>query len=460
MAGEDSEPSKSQEDQEGKQKSSEHEDTRNNTFRVLQPICSRFFEYREDPEALYSLLRTLKEKIEISNPRGLQACLDYILFPLSMALDSIVACRRSSFERSAEDKVINVYDSSGNLDSMDQSQEKRLAVAIPAMSLDRTAEIAVETVLCLLERCHCEREEQLVGILERLHLLLSVPRDKLSEEVRLGTLLISCAALEGILRNRYHETAVSIIEALRNEVTAPLVGVFSSTLLKAFSSEEEVGSSGNKDIKLHSIRALRLFIDLISSAEALSFFLPGLMTGLASILVPEGLRSNTSQKNRTSKSTICEALRAIDSLLIYTLGDNTMEGIFNVEENVQEPESRVTYESHSKTCALGTQSALEELTALQFAMQKDKIMKFENYTSKQEKNTKSYQSDLKGRDVLISGDVSRKELRVHRSEIWVRESSEKVCGFLEIILPSLSRNHSSPEVKIALLKSKYNIFKH
>ena len=96
------------------------------------------------------------------SPSGLQGCIDYVMFPLLMMLDSIASTRQ-------------------RVDG--EPETGATAVALPAMSSDRAAEAAVACLRCLLQRCSLQAGESLVAMLSRLAAILQLPTT--SEELRL-----------------------------------------------------------------------------------------------------------------------------------------------------------------------------------------------------------------------------------------------------------------------------------
>ena len=98
---------------------------------------------------------------------GLEACVDYILFPLLIASDSIAATRQPSSQTPADREP-----------------------ALPALKSDRTAELALSCLEALLRRCPGAAGAQTVALLNRFSAVVMLPASSTSEEVSLQLVLI------------------------------------------------------------------------------------------------------------------------------------------------------------------------------------------------------------------------------------------------------------------------------
>ena len=63
------------------------------TFQQLRPICAGLLQKRTAPHPLAEALTTLCSTLASLDPYGLGGCWDYIIFPLSLILDSILPAR-------------------------------------------------------------------------------------------------------------------------------------------------------------------------------------------------------------------------------------------------------------------------------------------------------------------------------------------------------------------------------
>ena len=80
-------------------------DTRALVFGQLKPITSQLLQARNEPSNLQGLLKNLERVIRDADVDGLNSpgILDYILFPLMPALDSVALTRQSGLSFTLED---------------------------------------------------------------------------------------------------------------------------------------------------------------------------------------------------------------------------------------------------------------------------------------------------------------------------------------------------------------------
>ena len=63
-------------------------------FQRLQPLCSALLPLRTEPRSLAAALKALQAAVSETEAVGLQACMDYVTFPLLYVVDSIGTHRR------------------------------------------------------------------------------------------------------------------------------------------------------------------------------------------------------------------------------------------------------------------------------------------------------------------------------------------------------------------------------
>ena len=209
---------------------------RQETFRVLQPVCSVLLQQRADAKELAAALRGkdasgaclsgwlasasvasrccssgLEALLLGAQPAGLQACFDYVMFPLHLMLDSIAAARMRH-----------------------QGAGSTPVLSVPAMAADGAAEAALGCLHALLQRCHCQEGDKLVGLLQRLAAVLALSAT--SEELRHRALQCVGAAAAGV-----HAAPARVHSQLRALDTAPLLGHLTSLLLQASGAVADPG---------------------------------------------------------------------------------------------------------------------------------------------------------------------------------------------------------------------------
>ncbi len=62
-------------------------------FQQLRPVCAQLLQLKNDPQLLSKELMNLQNVLSSVDKEGLQACKDYVLFPLFILLDAGIACR-------------------------------------------------------------------------------------------------------------------------------------------------------------------------------------------------------------------------------------------------------------------------------------------------------------------------------------------------------------------------------
>ncbi|GAB4823772.1 hypothetical protein N2152v2_010818 [Parachlorella kessleri] len=278
---------------------------RRQAFTLLQPLCSVLLQQRRNPRELAEMLAGLEVLVGELDPRGLAACLDYLLFPLLLAADSVAATRSAP---TATDPGV-----------------ARDAAAVPAMGNDKAAEAALSCLAAALGRCGgCQSGEQLLGMLQRLTPVLALGPSRACEEVRLRALL----AVEAALGAPGPSGAAAAAHAvLRAEDAAPLLGHTASLLLQAADGELGPGQAGSRAVRVAALRALRCLLQAVGSAQALAFFVPGIVTGLGKALAAAGSAGGPRAVSGAAASSAAaiEALGALQEILVLTLGDGTVQ---------------------------------------------------------------------------------------------------------------------------------------
>lgn len=155
-------------------------------FQQLRPICTGLMQIRSQPDQLRQSLDQLTSVLQGANADGLQACFDYVSFPLLLMLDSVAAVRLPA-AASADD---------GSAEPAPGGAAAQ-QIAIPAASSDRVAEALVQCLQALLQRCRCADPDQLVTVLHKLVPLLQLDRSRASEELRTAAAQSLLMALRG-----------------------------------------------------------------------------------------------------------------------------------------------------------------------------------------------------------------------------------------------------------------------
>jgi hypothetical protein len=108
-------------------------------FKALKPCCSKLLPLRHDPQQLTASLQQLLVTLAAVDPRGLSRCFDYVFFPMSYMLESVVSLRTAGSSSS----------SSGGGNS---GSSGRAVAAVPAMNSDKAAEAVLGCVLMVVDK--------------------------------------------------------------------------------------------------------------------------------------------------------------------------------------------------------------------------------------------------------------------------------------------------------------------
>jgi hypothetical protein len=152
-------------------------------FAQLKPLCSQLLFLRAEPQQLQQKLDSLAAAVTTADPAGLQACFDYVTYPLLFMLESVAAARSPA--------------------SSSEARAGAAAVTVPAMKNDRAAEAALQCVVALLQRVQGLEQDQLLPVLKAAAGLLALPAGAATEEVRCE-LLCGVGVLAG--KKFYHVT--------------------------------------------------------------------------------------------------------------------------------------------------------------------------------------------------------------------------------------------------------------
>jgi len=384
-----------------------------------------------------------------------ESCVDYVIFPLQVALDAIASTRSgdggSSSGRGGGDGPTPITEQP----SPTSKTTATTTEAFLALKSDKAAEALLSVLLILLQQgTKCTSGDQLSSLLHRLCGILAVPRELVSEEIRLGTLKIVTAALVNVPCDQ------ALQFSLREESSAPLLGHLGSVLVKAAAAEVEAGSSGNtgsKLIRVESLKALKLLIQAVNDADALSFFLPGLMTGLArSLLVAGGGRGRGSDTRlqspgpAASGAATVEALQGLTCLLQATLGNETVADLLVIDEDA---------EAVSTAGVVGAGQASPDWDTLRGDAALEELYKISNKKAKSTDEEKQVDNNDSMKTTTAASSKSSAvplpasspppqpgeapKLRVDRTEAWVRSSAARIEEMLGTILLPLASNFRS-----------------
>ena len=107
-------------------------------FLELRPVCPLLLKNRSSVEGLHGALKKLHDVlIRVEPTSGLLGCMDYVLFPLMLVVDSVAPPRRQKLNAGGRSP-----DSGGGDENLEDSP-------VPAARSDRVAEAALGEILPL-----------------------------------------------------------------------------------------------------------------------------------------------------------------------------------------------------------------------------------------------------------------------------------------------------------------------
>eukprot|EP00884_Botryococcus_braunii_P020254 jgi/Botrbrau1/6912/Bobra.67_3s0030.1 len=269
-------------------------------FSQLKPVCVPILANRNDRSGLTSRLQQLNGVLKEVGRLGLQGCLEYVLCPLLLIINSIPTSR-------------------GALGPGDQAAPSKPAV--PAAAADSVAEGSLACIISLLRKCCPNSPEVLLDLLQSLAAVIDIPRASTSEEVRgMGLRAIR------ILLCQLHNAPAGTAGALRQETNAPLLAYLSSLFLRVAEEEAAAGASGSKALRAAALRALRTLITIVGDGDALAFILPGVVSRLSRALVLAGVGHGTRKQTGAvaSSAATLQVVQAFTAIVLATLGDSTL----------------------------------------------------------------------------------------------------------------------------------------
>ncbi|KAL2475889.1 ARM repeat superfamily protein [Abeliophyllum distichum] len=429
----------------------EEEDVKdNNIFSELKHYCIQLLDVLQNPKKISSsAFSQLLQLLQRSLPDSLQPFFDYTLFPLLLLLDAAVNCR-TSLKANSEDRSL-LFD----------------ALETPHNVSDAVAEA---TLLCLeelLKKCCLGSVDQMVVILKKLtHGVLLSPSEA-SEEFREGVIrcfkalllnlhscsdescpckqICGCPTLLGRDEVQFSCARVSkydlvpeqcLLAFLQSEPASAIVGHWLSLLLKAADVEATRGHRGSSRLRVEAFLALRVLVAKVGSADALAFYLPGVVSQIGKVLhVSKTMISGAAG----SMEALDHAIRGFAEYLIIVLEDDANISSLGIIVN----DSSDLSSSEEKPLA----SFLEELRNLPVKNQGE-----DEITAKDLTKSVEGAVTVSGFREKASGNSDRKvgSLRVKRTREWIVNTSAHVDKLLSATFPHLCV-HPTKRVRQGLL---------
>lgn len=420
---------------------------RSKVFLELKPLCTELFHLLDNsghnkPQLLHSLTAYVRE----APPLGLQACLDYILFPLLLLLDASVSCR-----------------SAKKMDSVNSPRRDGTLFMIS----DSIAESVLSCLEELLQRCTLTTIDQLSMIIKKLTSGALLSPSEASEEFRHGIVKCLREVLLGLkpclgeacscklippspfflpdreLLFQKKDSSLSypqtesftngecLIAFLQSEDASAAVGHLQSLLLQIAEAEARRGHRGSGKFRTDSISTLRVLISKVGTADTLAFFLPGVVSGLAKVLrISKSITADSFQVTSGAAGSIGaieQAIKCLAEFLVLSFGDQQ-----NATQ-IDEGDAELFNEAMSGPFARKPRSAESTLEALRYLS-----------AQTHDQTVVEVQKERKG--------TKTSNFRVHRDKEWLEDTAQRVDCLLSPTFPILC-SHPAKVVRLGLAES-------
>uniref|UniRef100_A0A1D1ZHU6 TELO2-interacting protein 1 n=1 Tax=Anthurium amnicola TaxID=1678845 RepID=A0A1D1ZHU6_9ARAE len=307
-------------------------ETQESVFAQLRPYCLDLLALTRSPRREAPFLSDMADFLRRAPASLLQPCLDYTLLPLLLLLGAAVESRSQQTLKSG----------------MVVGSGSRLKGHIFS---DNVAEGALRCLVELLSKCHLTSVDQMAMVLKKLALGASLSPSEAAEEFREGIIRCvravlqlvepcsseSCTCKEvamlpacmstSILQShvtspsKYHsESEECLLAFLQSPNASAAVGHWLSLLFQAAETEAERGLRGSAKLRKEAFLTLRVLIVKIGSADALAFFLPGVVSRFTKALhATKSILSGAAG----SAGSIDHAVRGLTEFLVIVLRDES-----------------------------------------------------------------------------------------------------------------------------------------
>ncbi|KAI8007626.1 hypothetical protein LOK49_LG07G03659 [Camellia lanceoleosa] len=348
--------------------------------------------------------------------------------------------------------------------------EESVMVNFPKV-LHKVSDIAAEGVLqCLeelLKKCHLGSVDQVVVLLKKLTYAAMLSPTEVSEEFREGVfrcfraLLLSlhlcsnkfcsCKQINGfpallarrdvqsqisILPRHVSETEECLLAFLHSQAASAAIGHWLSLLLKAADIEVARGHRGSAKLRVEAFMTLRILVAKVGSADALAFFLPGVVSQFAKVLhVSKTMISGAAG----SVEAIDQAIRGLAEFLMIGLEDDANLSGLDMSVHVS-----TSFHSNKDESVV---SFLEELRHLPVRTQGQSEMVVANPSEAVHMDSPKF--GFKEKE-SVDSDKMIGSLHVSRTTDWLIKTSAHVNKLLSATFPHLCV-HSAKKVRQGLL---------
>ncbi|GAB2219226.1 hypothetical protein Drorol1_Dr00006858 [Drosera rotundifolia] len=419
-------------------------------FAELKFCCLELLQFVQNPSLNASVdLSRLVDLLRACPEDLLQHLFEYVLFPLLLLLDAAVESRASP-----------KADSNGKDDVRSPLMPHRVS--------DVIAETGLHCLEELLKKCSLVSLSQMTILLKKLTYGAMLPPSDASEEFREGVIrcfralllslhpcddksctcnqssnspmLLDCelqvpSARNSVVRYQSNECRIAFLQSQSASVA---VGHWLSLLLNAADSEAARGHRGSAKIRVEAFLSLRVLIAKVGAADALGFFLPGVVSQFAKVLHTSRLMSSGAAGSTEASD---HAIRGLAEFLMTVLSDDA---------NTSEYHASVGGMTNFRSDESGTaDSFLQNLRIMdsKHRNQKESIASESNTETVSNCTSKPF---FEEKNSGISG--TRALLHVNRTPEWLEKTSMQVNKLLLATFPNMCI-HQGKRLRQAVLAS-------
>ncbi|CAM8940472.1 unnamed protein product [Rhodiola kirilowii] len=309
---------------------------------------------------------------------------------------------------------------------------------------DSAAEIVVQCLEELLNKCHLGSVNQVVVLMKKLTYGAMLSPDEAAEEFRIGGDQIK--GLPALLAEVDHKAWCTSslkfstdskechLAFLRSQSASAAIGHWLSLLLKAADTEAVRGHHGSATLRVEAFLTLRVLVAKIGAADSLAFFLPGVISQFAKVLhISKSMITGASGSSKA----VDHAIRGLAEYLMIVLEDD-------VDISGSHTSSILT--TNNSSLCQSSQSALDELRHMPVKDQTQ--LATPPGTSNSKPNHVDHPIDFRGKENVPSNLVGA--FSVNRSKDWKEKTAFQVNRLLAATFPHICVNPSK-NIRMGLL---------
>ncbi|KAJ0989927.1 hypothetical protein J5N97_008283 [Dioscorea zingiberensis] len=402
----------------------------------LKPFSIDLFDLVRNPKKDASFLPEMASFLRRAPPEALQPYLDLTLLPLLLLLDVAVKCR----------------------------SEKKVDLGASLGALVVSDFVAENMLLCLeeiLKKCHLGSVDQMVVVLKKLTSGALLSPSEAAEEFRGGIIrclramllrLHPCSAVSCTCKQvsslapvstetlqpqqtlMHYQGGECLIAFLQSEDASAAVGHLLSLLLQIAEVEAARGHLGSGRLRKEAFLTLRVLVSKVGTADALAFFLPGIVSRFSKALYASKSMITGAAGNTGSLE---HAVRGLTEFILIVLSDDA--NTYGIEVSYSDG---IAFSPKNRRNSQAVLDALRQLPS-------SSLIHSENAVT-----TSSIQSVLASSS---NGEVhdktsgnSARPLYVKRTKEWVEKTSTNVDKMLSATFPHLCV-HPSEKVRKGLV---------